>query len=156
MSGTASGPALQERSPSRWQWKPIAVRFGLTALALVIWFWTADRAPEPLPSPASIRSKCPTHHQFRDHRSARSTSSRAMALWRVVAAIPSVDHCSWSATNHASVSRPASPARLYLALSRISFLACHIWRFQRLLFFRSYSNRCARCHRTHSCRPPLA
>lgn len=40
MSGTASGPALQERSPSRWQWKPIAVRFGLTALALVIWFWT--------------------------------------------------------------------------------------------------------------------
>ena len=40
MSVTASGPALQERSPSRWQWKSFAIRFGLTTLALVIWFWT--------------------------------------------------------------------------------------------------------------------
>lgn len=40
MSSIAPHPALEPRSPSQWGWKPFAIRFGLTALALVIWFWT--------------------------------------------------------------------------------------------------------------------
>ena len=40
MSGTASSPALQQRAPSAWNWKSFFIRFGLTAAALVIWFWT--------------------------------------------------------------------------------------------------------------------
>jgi PAP2 superfamily protein len=38
--GAYSRPALEPNSPSQWGWKPFAIRFGLTALALVIWFWT--------------------------------------------------------------------------------------------------------------------
>lgn len=38
MSATASHPALEQ--PSAWNWKSFFVRLGLTATALVIWFWT--------------------------------------------------------------------------------------------------------------------
>ncbi|HTM36596.1 MAG TPA: phosphatase PAP2-related protein [Terriglobales bacterium] len=40
MSATVSGPALQQSSPSVWNWKSFFIRFGYTAAALVIWFWT--------------------------------------------------------------------------------------------------------------------
>jgi hypothetical protein len=40
MSATASRPAPQPRSPSAWNWWSFFIRFGLTAAALVIWFWT--------------------------------------------------------------------------------------------------------------------
>ena len=40
MSATASRPAPEQSSRSAWNWKTFAIRFGLTALALVIWFWT--------------------------------------------------------------------------------------------------------------------
>ena len=40
MNATASGPALEQRPLSRWSWRSFAIRFGLTAVALVIWFWT--------------------------------------------------------------------------------------------------------------------
>ena len=40
MSATGSGPALQQASPTVRNWKSFFMRFGLTAVALVIWFWT--------------------------------------------------------------------------------------------------------------------
>jgi hypothetical protein len=40
LSSIASRPAPEPGSPSELGWKPFAIRFGLTALALVIWFWT--------------------------------------------------------------------------------------------------------------------
>ena len=40
MSATASRPAPEQSPGSAWNWRSFAIRFGLTALALVIWFWT--------------------------------------------------------------------------------------------------------------------
>ncbi|HET8825917.1 MAG TPA: phosphatase PAP2-related protein [Terriglobales bacterium] len=40
MSATASGPVMQSRATSGWNWKSFFIRLGLTAAALVIWFWT--------------------------------------------------------------------------------------------------------------------
>lgn len=39
MSATASRPALEPNSRA-WHWKSFFIRFGATAAALVIWFWT--------------------------------------------------------------------------------------------------------------------
>jgi hypothetical protein len=40
MSATASRTAPEQSPQSAWSWRSFGIRFGLTGLALVIWFWT--------------------------------------------------------------------------------------------------------------------
>ncbi len=40
MSTVATDTALEKRTHQKWEWRGLILRAGLTAIALVIWFWT--------------------------------------------------------------------------------------------------------------------
>lgn len=61
MSATASSPASEQSPRSAWNWRSFGIRFGVTACALVIWFWTQSLIGSRGQSNAAIADRM---HQF--------------------------------------------------------------------------------------------